>query len=423
MTMITPSYLGETIEYSSLHACRSTLEDPTVYIRRRLGLEPVRSVHPKLAEVLGETHGLMVFEDDALRVIEALTGQSAGAADQFRKRIFKHRTEEEARVLTLEFLSACSRNGVPRATAEDVWVQLAKFNSYSFCKSHAVSYGLIAWKAAFLKAHYPLQQWTAALNNNQGMYPRRVYVEAIKRTSLEMLLPCVNRSADEFTTEEGRIRAGLGAIAGLDEARRQRLLDDRSKRGPYTSLADLRRRLEPGPETLSLLIRVGALDGLGLTRPAFYLEGALIAPLATRHSPLFEDDPDLRWGPDDYSIERRRHDEWELLGFVAGPPLLSLLGRFMPADRRRACELTEHVGRRVTVAGVVAAARMTTTDAGRPMQFITLEDETGLIDVTLFPGGATLVPYLTLGPYQATGIVEDQYGALTLNAQDVRKLT
>ena len=115
-------------------------------------------------------------------------------------------------------------------------------------------------------------------------------------------------------------------------------------------------------------------------------------------------------------------DEWDVLGFVVGPPQLSLLKRRLPAKRCRANELADNVGRQVVVAGVVAASRQTNTENGRQMQFITLEDETGLIDVTLFPGNATLLPYLQLGPYQAIGVVEEQYGALTLNAEDVRNL-
>jgi DNA-directed DNA polymerase III PolC len=394
-----------------------------VFVRRRRKLEPVRTVDPKLSEILGETEGLMVFEDDALRVVQALTGLGPTEADHFHKRITKHRTVEEARVLTLEFLTACNRNGISRPAGEEIWVQLAKFNSYSFCKSHAVSYGLIAWKAAFLKAHYPLCQWTAALNNNQGMYPHRVYVEAIKRDGLQLMLPCINRSLDEYAVEEGKIRTGLQAIAGLDEAWRQRLLTDRQARGPYGNLVDFRRRLEPGPETLSLLIRTGALDCLGVARPALFLAAELPELARGRAPALFDDDPDLQWGPRDYAAERRLHDEWEVLGFVVGPPMLSLCRQFLPAQRVRASELPAHVGQRVTVAGLVAASRQTATENGRQMQFITLEDETGLIDVTIFPGNAPLVPYLQLGPYQAVGVVEEQYGALTLNAQEVSNLT
>src|SRR5206468_1844347 len=129
-----------------------------------------------------------------------------------------------------------------------------------------------AWKAVYLKAHYPLYLWTAALNNNQGMYPRRVYVEAIKRAGIRLRLPCVNRSADTFTIEEDAIRVGLGAIVSLAEELRAALLADRQAHGPYRDLADFRRRLEPGPEGLGLLIRCGALDFIGLPRPTLFLQ-------------------------------------------------------------------------------------------------------------------------------------------------------
>ncbi len=146
------------------------------YIRRRRGLEPVRLLHPRLAGVLQETHGLLIYEDDTLRLIQALTGLSAPDADRFRKRVTKHKTEEDEQTLHREFLALCGRRGVPVEAVAEVWPQLAKFNRYAFCKSHAVSYGLIAWSAVWLKAHFPLEFWTAALNNNQGMYPRRVYI-------------------------------------------------------------------------------------------------------------------------------------------------------------------------------------------------------------------------------------------------------
>jgi DNA-directed DNA polymerase III PolC len=162
------------------------------FVRRRRGLEPVRHADPSLEPLLRETQGLMLYEDDGLGVIETLTGLPAPDADRFRKRVAKHRTEEEARALTEEFLTACASHGTPHAVAAELWVQLAKFNHYSFCKSHAVSYGLIAWQAVSLKVHHPLAFWTAALNNNQGMYPRRVYVEAIKRAGIELRLPCHN---------------------------------------------------------------------------------------------------------------------------------------------------------------------------------------------------------------------------------------
>ena len=189
------------------------------------------------------------------RVVQALTGLTAPEADRFRKRIMKHQTKEEAMVLAQEFLQACAGNGIARPVAAEQWVQLAKFNQYSFCKSHAISYGLIAWQAVYLKAHHPLAFWTAALNNNQGVYPRRIYIEAVKQANIELRLPCINRSAEPFVVEGNAIRVGLGAIATLDEALRTRLLEERQRHGAYRDLADFRRRVQPGPEALALLIR------------------------------------------------------------------------------------------------------------------------------------------------------------------------
>src|SRR5207248_5613700 len=123
-----------------------------------------------------------------------------------------------------------------------------------------------------------------------------------------------------------------------------------------------------------------------------------------------------------YAADRRLRDEWELLGFILGPPLMSLFRSQLPGDLVTSRDLPEHVGRVVRVAGLVATARHTPTSDGRDMQFVTLEDEWGLIEVTLFPGTCPPVAYLTLGPYLVTGVVEEQYGVLTVTARRFEKI-
>jgi DNA-directed DNA polymerase III PolC len=390
------------------------------FIRRRRGVEPVQYSHPALETLLDETQGLMIYEDDALRVVQALTGLSGPDADRFRKRIAKHRTEAEGRELFQEFLAACTRNDVPPVVAAEQWVQLLEFRYYTFCKSHAVSYGLIAWKAAYLKTHHPVRFWTAALNNNQGVYPRRVYIEAVKRAGIEVRLPCVNRSAGPFAVEGAGLRVGLDAIAGLDDGLRRKILAGRGRDGPYRDLADFRRRVAPGPEALAVLIRCGALDFTGEARPALFLDAdlqdsdrahAVLGPLPLPPCPAEE------WTPTDYEAERRWRDEWELLGFVVGPPLFALLRQGLPAGLVTSRQLPDLVGRRVRVAGVVAAGRHAPTSDGRTMQFVSLEDEWGLMEVTLFPDLCTSVAYLALGPYIVTGLVEEQYGVIGVTAE------
>jgi DNA-directed DNA polymerase III PolC len=386
------------------------------FVRRRHRVEPVRYEHPALEPILRDTYGLMLYEDDALRVIQALTGQSAPEADHFRKQVSKHQTADEALQLSRAFLQACGQNGIPRSAAEEVWVQLAKFNSYSFCKSHAVSYGLIAWEAVALKAHYPRCFWVAALNNNQGMYPRRVYIEGAKRAGVPPSLPCVNQSWREFTAEKDGIRTGLAVIHSLPEAVREAILEDRERRGPFRGLTDFRRRVAIGPEALAILIQAGAFDFTEQTRPALLAEAELNG--AAVEPPLFagSDAWPYDWAPSDYSTTRRWREEWARLGFLVGPPLMSLFRPSLPAELADSRSLASRVGQTIRLAGLVAASRHTPTQQGKEMQFVTLEDEWGLVEVTLFPGICPPVAYLEMGPYLVEGTVEDHYGAITVRA-------
>lgn len=394
----------------------ATVGAKETFIRRRRGLEPIQYAHPCLEPLLRETEGLMLYEDDALRVLETLTGYSAPQADRFRKRIARHRSGAEAEQLLADFLAACRQNGIGDELAGDFWVQLAKFNHYSFCKSHAVSYGLIAWRAAWLKVHQPQLFWTAALNNNQGMYPRRVYTEAIKRSGIPLYLPCVNRSELPFQVEDVGIRVGLEAIRGFPSELANALLDNRTRHGPFRDLADFRHRLQPGRESLALLLRCGAFDFLERPRPELFLEAEL-EDLVRPGSHLFDESLQSTWAPPHYADHRQRLDEWEVLDFVVGPPLAALVAERMPEERVRSTELANHLGRTVRVAGVVATARHAPTVHGDSMQFVSLEDETGLIDLTLFPRVCPPIAYLTLGPWVALGRVEEQYGVITVTAQ------
>jgi DNA-directed DNA polymerase III PolC len=392
------------------------------FIRRRRGLEPVTYPHPSLEPLLRETCGLMLYEDDALGVVQALTGFSPPEADRFRKLVTKGGTDEELAALSKGFLTACVRNEVPRAVAEAMWVQLAKFNAYSFCKSHAVSYGLIAWEAASLKTHHPLAFWTAALNNNQGMYPLRVYVEAVKRAGIPLLLPCVNCSWRHFVIEGNAIRTGLASIRGLGDAVLDAVLADRDQHGPYTGLTEFLRRVQAGPEAVSALIQVGAFDFTGASRSTLMLEAALDG---TRPEPqaLFPDaDSDLPWCPDAYSQSKQRKEEWDRLSFLVGPPLMSLFRPKLPAGLHDSRSVPRSVGRRVRLAGLVAAARHTPTKHGDDMQFVTLEDEWGFVEVTLFPGTCPPVAYLAMGPYLVEGKVENHYGVATVEATRFEKV-
>ena len=401
------------------------------FVRRRRGLEPVDAVPALLRRILPGTDGMMVFEDDSLRMIQGLTGWDDVAADRFRKRVAKHRNSDEAEVLHAEFMEAVARSGLTANDAETVWLQLAKFNKYSFCKSHAVSYGLIAWRSAWLKARHPAAFWAGALNNNGGCYPSWVYVEAARRAGVPILPPCINDSDEGFAVRSSGLRVGLGRIAGLPAEFIGRLLAERSRYGSYMSCSDLESRLSPGPETVRLLVRAGALDSVSVERRALLLDAAWRQKLGMRAGAveMFPDQLGPDWAPPPASWFERTADAFRLLGFTPDCSLLDLFrpwlprpGARLPAPLADAADLRQMVGRRVSVVGLFATGRDTLTAQGRPMQFVTLVDRSGEADVSLFPGMCAPVAHMHLGPWLATGVVESQYDAITLTAHSFQPL-
>ena len=394
------------------------------FIRRRRGIEKPASIEPALAEILGDTELMLLYEDDSLRLLKALAQITASEADAFRKKVTKWDTEEQYKALALEFFTLCEGSKVSKQALADLWLQLSKFNRYSFCKSHAVSYGIIAWKAVWLKAHHPREFWTAALNNNQGTYPRHVYIEAIRRAGIPLFAPCINRSNSNFTLEETGIRTGFDAIAGFPQSLKLSLWEERNRNGPFTSLAEFMTRLHPGSETLALLIQSGACDCFGLPRPVLYLQAESELRRSSRElfSPCIPD----RWAPVQVSKLHKAQDEWQTLGFTLEMPLIAMFrsstGYAMPFGfgNITSCEaFAGNIGRKITIEGTVATARRTTTESGKPMQFISLEDESGLADVVLFPGNCNPIAHVSIGPYVVQGVVEEHHGVPVLAATKI----
>lgn len=397
-----------------------------LFLRRRQGLEPTPPWPALLEPILGETYGLMVFEDQALLAIQAVTGWPAAEADRLRKAISEGLPADQAADWWQRFFQACRRRGIHRETAAQIWSQLARFNAYSFCKSHAVSYGLLAWEAAWYKAHHPLPFWTAALNNNLGMYPLWLYIEAVKWSNICLLPPCVNRSDLGFRIEGNAIRVGLGSIRGVPRAILEALIRERNRHGPFASIRDLCRRVAIGPEALAHLIESGACAFTGLPREEMFLESALYSrhcdETAIFAGHLDNPPPLLPCGNPDIGRSAGQQNlveairQWETLGFVLQIPLMALFRPYLPSGLADSRALQEPPGTCLTLAGLVAASRTTTTTDGKLLQFLTLADEWGLVEVTLFPDTCPLLPCPTLGPYIVTGQIENHLGARSLTA-------
>jgi len=409
---------------------------------RHRGLEPDAFLHPALIPVLGGTHGMMIYEEDVMRVAAALTGVSLADGDDLRRAIGAARGEEQFRALERGFVAQAQRRGVSAAAAGAVWRELTHFAAYAFCQAHAAGYGALGWRSAYFRTHHPVEWAVGILNHHAGMYATWVHVEDLRRAGVRFLPPCVSRSRWDTTLEEadgtgGRepvavsVRVGLGRVGGLARATGERIVTERAHR-PFRGLADFVERVRPTPPEIEALVLAGALDRTGRTRPSLLLEARLLgsAPGRPRAPALVAPDgADLAPAPvapapapdlPEFDATERVHGEWRVTGlWFSGHPLDALVD---PRDPRLvpAAQVARHVGGRVAVAGLSCARRRVETRGGKTMLFLTLADRSGLLECVLRPEVYGAHAAATRGTaLRVEGRVEATLDAVTLAVERV----
>ncbi len=234
-----------------------------VYVRRRLGEEAVIVPHPHLDPIVQETYGVILFQEQVLRIVRAFAGLSYAHADAFRRAMTKDRKSTKMKQLEERFFKGALAKGHPRELVEEVFDQVAAFASYGFCKAHAASFAHITYQSAYLKTHYPQAFYLGLLNaGHVGSYPPYAILNEARRRGISIFAPHVNAGGLEYQAEGSGIRVPLVVINGVGAATARRIVAERRKRGPFRSLLDFHMRI-PLPEgiveTLSL---AGALKGL-----------------------------------------------------------------------------------------------------------------------------------------------------------------
>ncbi len=386
------------------------------FVRRAHGgaHEPL---HPLMESILNETHGIMVYQEDVAKVAMALADFSIEDADQLRKVISKKHKARQLRDYYRQFCQGAGRNGVTRDRLHTIWTMIMSFAGYSFCKPHSASYAQVSFKSAYLRAHYPAEFMAAVLSNEGGFYSAWAYVSEARRMGLAILPPDVNASDWAYRGEGDRLRIGLMQIKGLTKTLGTRIVDERTRQGPYRSFHDFLTRIDPEPAQARLLIRAGGYDTIAgdLTRPA--LLWRLYAGHTSGGGPLPV--------PDDYSSGKKLAHEMESFGFLVSRHPLTLYRAQI--DRLRAVpasQMDRFIGRRITMVGWLVTEKSAETHNGLAMEFLTLEDTTALYDATLFPDVYRRCHHL-LSPNQAyvvRGLVEEDFGVVTLTVVDLHAL-
>ncbi len=239
------------------------------YIRRKHGDEEITYLHPALAPIIGETYGIMIYQEQVMKIAQVLGGYTLGGADKLRKVMGKKMRDEIPKQRKM-FTEGAIKNGIEEATATAIFDQMEKFASYGFNKSHAAAYSLISYRTAYLKAHYPVEFMCAIMSLDITNTDKLLFFkEECKNLGFEVLKPDINKSGADFCVEGGNIRYALGAIKGVGAANMQSIVAEREAHGPYKSLSDFIHRTDSrqiNRRQMEQLVKAGAFDCLERSR-------------------------------------------------------------------------------------------------------------------------------------------------------------
>jgi error-prone DNA polymerase len=357
-----------------------------LYLPRRHGTEPVTYLHPRLKKALGETLGVIIYQEQVLKVAHDLAGMSYAEADGFRRAMTHGRTKEEMEKMRDGFISSCTKNGVSRSIAERVFEQLAAFAAYGFCKAHSVAYAMVAYQTLWLKHHYPAEYMAAVLSNQpMGYYPSRVLVAEAKRFGVTALPLDINKSYDRFTVEDGAIRISLRQLKGMSEEAVDSILLAR-RQAEFSSLRDFMVRTDVSRPIVENLVKVGAFDLLGCRDKLLKQIAGLVS---LRHKgggasgSLFLETEQERPMGAAYDRRATMLIERELLSLdLSAHPLDFYQGDNGVTKIKDLKDIT--TGKSVKIMGSVIRYQTPPTRNGKRVVYVILEDGTGVADVTVF---------------------------------------
>jgi DNA polymerase-3 subunit alpha len=401
---------------------------------------------PQLKPILEETYGVIVYQEQVMKIANVLANYSLGDADILRRAMGK-KIPEVMDQQKAKFMAGSRDNEIDPATAEYIFDLMAKFAGYGFNKSHSAAYALIAYQTAYLKAHYPSQFIAALLSCDMNNTDKVVlYINQCKEHQIEVLPPDINESVKDFSVKDDRIRFGLAAVKNVGESALDSVIEERRKGGPYPSLADFCNRIDPrrvNNRVIESLIKAGAFDSTGAKRSQLMhilpqaMEQAKahqrdrhsgqmsLFSLATETGPTAITEivlPDI----DEWAEQEKLLYEKETVGFfITGHPLddaLEEIKTITDGDIASLSQLAD--GQPVRVGGLIRAVRHLKSKRGEPMAFVTLEDILEAVEVLVFPEAFKLCgPLLSsTEPVVVRGTVQKEERGLKIIAEEIDPL-
>ena len=385
------------------------MDDIPTYISVKNGQEKPDYLHPSLKDILEETYGVMVYQEQVMQIARVLSGYSLGGADLLRRAMGK-KIQSEMDAQRAAFIEGARKNSVEDARASMIFDKVAKFAGYGFNKCHAAPYALVAYQTAYLKANYPVEFFAASMTLDMGNADKiGNFRRELERLQIPLLAPDMNRSMAEFAVEsvaDGRkgVRYALAAIKGVGREAMNRLAEERTANGQFKDLFDAAERLDPrvvNKRLLESLVKAGAFDGLNKNRAqTFGAVEALIRHSAATHesrgsnqNSLFGDDtaqrrPQLPKVPDWAPMEKLQH-EFSAIGFyLSSHPLATYERSLLRLGVCRSADLPALLARgtpgRIKLAGTVIDRQERTSAKGNRFAFVQCSDQSGAFEMMVF---------------------------------------
>ncbi len=389
------------------------------YITRYHNRSAVRYLHPLFKEHLSETFGVMVYQEDVIKIAHYFAQLDLGEADILRRAMSgKYRSLNEFNMIHDKFMANCEKIGHSKELATEVWRQMQSFAGYSFNKAHSASFAVESYQSLYLKTYYPKEFMVAVINNFGGFYSRELYFLELLKWGGNIHPPCINNSDFNTHISGNTVYAGFIHIKGLQELLIEKILDDRKSKGSYLHLQEFIERISPGLEQLNLLISVGAFGFTGKSKKRLLWEANFLqkksVKIAAGMQSMFKTEtvvfelPDLNDSPID-----DLYDQIEILGF----PLTNPFGLVNDDPKKyvAARDLNRYVGKKVTVLAYFITRKHVTTKHKDYMFFGTFVDShLDWIDTVHFPESAARYPFKTTGFYRISGKVTEDFGVYSI---------
>jgi DNA polymerase III alpha subunit len=377
---------------------------------------------PEMEKYLGETYGVMIYQEDVIKVAYHIVGLSLEESDLLRRAMSgKMRSHKAMQMIIDKFFVCCKAKGYTDDTSRKLWKQIESFAGYAFCKAHSASFAIFSFQVAYLKAHYPAEFLAGVLSNGGGYYSSAVYISECRRLGIKVLLPSVNESDYEYRGNYNIIKIGLMAIKNFEKESSGTIIRERTRNGKFVSLNDILERTNLSFTQAEILIKCGAMDCFGQTRPAMlrlidiYFHNKIL--LDNGNGYLFADEM-LQMEKEaltnkQFSIEEICVNEYEALGYmVTKHPLEFFTDEIGAGGIVKSPDMIKYNNRKVKMIGWYMASKRIQTSKGEVMKFLSLEDIYGTFEAVLFPKTYQTYAELTLsmGPYLVEGRVDMENG-------------